>query len=131
MKVYTQHPVLALRTSRPKPQAVQDESLSSRDLVATSLSLVGGAVSLAGGFTQNPLLVAAGAGVFALGSGIEAHRVSSSQALDGQFLLNVGVGGSMVMGGLGLMFLGSPSATISPMQQFLNQHPALGSLVIR
>jgi len=129
MKIYTQHPVLAQRPTKPKPQAAQGDSLSSRDLVATSLSLVGGAVSLAGGVTRNPLLMAAGAGVFALGSGIEAHRLGSSQNLDGQFLLNVGVGGSMVLGGLGLMFLGSPSAPLTPVQQFLNQNPVFGSLV--
>jgi hypothetical protein len=85
-------------------------------------------VGLVGGLTHNPLLVAAGAGAFALGSGLEARRVSQSGSLDGQFILNAGLGGSMLMGGLALLLMGTPTPAQTPLQEFLQQHPAWGRL---
>ena len=112
-----------------EPASAPDSRPTGSDVVATSLSWLGGAASLAGGLTRNPLLLAAGAGAFALGSGLEARRVSNSHGLDGQFALNVGLAGSLVLGGLAFMFLGSAPVSPAPFQQFLNQHPGLGNLV--
>jgi len=87
---------------------------------------MGGAIGLAGGLLQNPLLAAAGTGVFALGSALEARRLSSQANLDGQFALNIGLGGSMLVGGLALLALTSPAAPqLTPLGQFLQQFPGL------
>jgi hypothetical protein len=110
---------------KPAPQA----SASVSDAVSTSLSWLGGAASLAGGLSRNPLLLAAGAGAFALGSGMEAHRVNNTQNLDSQFALNVGVAGSLLVGGLALMFLTSGPTAATPVQQFLQQNPGLANLL--
>lgn len=107
---------------RPTPASQTGEVATPGDILATSCSLMGGAISLAGGLLQNPLLAAAGTGVFALGSALEARRLSSQANLDGQFALNIGLGGGMVVGGLALLALASPAAPqLTPLGQFLQQ----------
>lgn len=128
MKILTHQPPI-LRPQAPPSKQGSAQETTPRDVLATSCSLVGGALSLAGGVMQNPLLAAAGTGVFALGSALEAHRFQSGANLDGQFALNVGLGGSMVAGGLALLALGAPAAAqVTPLGQFLQQFPALGGV---
>ena len=116
---------------RAQPQPIQQPVVNTADIASTSLSWLGGAASLAGGLSRNPMLIAAGAGAFALGSGLEAHRVNNTQNLDGQFALNVGLAGTLLLGGVALMFLSSGSAPTAstPLQQFLQQNPGLASLL--
>ena len=116
---------VAQHPRKPAPQTFAN----TNDVVSTSLSWLGGAASLAGGLSRNPLLIAAGAGAFALGSGMEAYRVNNTQNLDSQFALNVGVAGSLLVGGLALMFLTSSPTAATPVQQFLQQNPGLANLL--
>ena len=109
----------------PPPRKSTTADISPQDVVSSTLSLGGGALGLVGGWTRQPLLVAAGAGVLALGSALEARRVTQQGELDGQFALNVGVGSAMLLGGLGLLSL-NPPASLTPLQQWLNQHPRVG-----
>lgn len=117
-----------LVTQQPRKAAPQT-LVNASDVVSASLSWLGGATSLVCGLSQNPMLMAAGAGAFALGSGMEAYRVNNSQNLDSQFALNVGVAGTLLVGGLALMFLTSSPTAATPVQQFFQQNPGLANLL--
>lgn len=120
MKIQRFHPVLT-----PPPKKTPAPDRSDSDVFSTTLSLGGGALGLLGGLTRQPLVVAAGAGALAVGSALEARRVTRQGELDAQFALNVGVGSAMLLGGLGVLSL-SPPAPLTPLQQWLNQHPQAG-----
>jgi hypothetical protein len=127
MKVGNPHLPKPLNKLPGKSLPEVSEPLTLRDGVSTTLSLLGGAVGVVGGLTHNPMLVAAGCGAFALGSGLEAQRVSSSQ-VDGQFALNVGLGATLVLGGVALLMLTQPATPLSPLQEFLGRFPGLAAL---
>ncbi len=108
-----------------------DPGMTTRDYVSTALTVGGGAVTLLGGLSGDVVTTVGGLVAYGVGSAIEAYRVTNQNSLDGQARFNLGVGGALSVIGLGL-FLGhqaAPPQTLTPAQELIQKHPALGNLL--
>ena len=99
-----------------KPTTTQMSQPSSPNVlqdgwVGASVSVAGGMVTLAGAFTQQPILAAGGTLVTAVGMGLTAHR-TSKQGMDTAALVSLGAGSALTL--LGAAVLASPAQPTGP-----------------
>lgn len=87
------------------------------------ISLAGGATALVGGIAGEPLVVAGGALMTAVGTGMTSYRVMTEGQMDTAAWVSMVGGGTMVAIGAGALNLPTtPSAPNGPLPQLIEKY---------
>ncbi len=115
------HRTSAPRLQQPEPPPEREENFGD-GWVGAAISLGGGALALAGGLKGEPLMVAGGALLTAVGTGMTAHRIKNFAGMDAAAKTAFVGGGVLTAAGALLLFhQPPPQAPDGPLPQLIER----------